>query len=65
MMRERGHKKHTFRQVDHLLNTYCHGCFLHKQLVTEQGRRHAHRFCITKCTVGEQLKRIGSQLNED
>ncbi|WP_455663152.1 zinc-finger domain-containing protein [Pradoshia sp.] len=64
-MRERGHKKNTFRQVDRLLNTYCEGCFLHKQLVTDHGRRHAHRFCITKCTVGEQLKMMGSQLNEE
>ena len=62
-MRERGHKKRTFKQVDHLLNTYCQGCFLHKQLVADHGRRHAHKFCITNCTVGEQLKLMGSQLN--
>ncbi len=64
-MREKGHKKRMYKQVDHLLSTYCQGCFLHKQLAADHGRRYAHRFCITQCTVGEQLRRMGNQLNDE
>ena len=58
-------KKEAFRQLDYLLKTYCEGCFLHKQLVGEYGRTHAHRFCINQCTVGESLKQIGGSLNKN
>ena len=63
-MKKKKEKKEACKQVDFLLTTYCDGCFLHKQLVKELGRTHAHRFCINKCTVGESLKQIGSSLNK-
>ncbi|MFL6561863.1 MAG: zinc-finger domain-containing protein, partial [Bacillus sp. (in: firmicutes)] len=39
------------------------GCFLHQHLKKEDGRRAAHRFCITQCTVGEQLQEYGKKLS--
>jgi hypothetical protein len=48
--------------LDRVQQHYCQGCFLHKQLKCEKGRRYAHRFCITQCTVGEKIKIYGQQL---
>jgi hypothetical protein len=44
------------------MDQYCEGCFLHQQMNKEGGRRLAHRFCITQCTVGEQLQEYGKKL---
>lgn len=63
-MNKKKAKKDVLKQVDFLLSTYCDGCFLHKQLVRDNGRTHAHRFCINQCTVGESLKLIGGNLNK-
>jgi hypothetical protein len=41
---------------------YCQDCFLHRELKREKGRRYAHRFCITQCTVGEKIKEYGDLL---
>jgi hypothetical protein len=49
--------------VEVLMNMYCEGCFLHKHLKKEGGRRVAHRFCITQCTIGEKLQEYGKKLN--
>lgn len=49
-------------EVEALFTVYCKDCFLHKQLKKDHGRRHAHRFCITKCTVGEQLRSYGNRM---
>ena len=62
-MKKKKVKKEAYKQVDFLLSTYCEGCFLHKQIVKDLGRTHAHRFCINQCTVGESLKQIGTSLN--
>ncbi|PLS03545.1 zinc-finger domain-containing protein [Neobacillus cucumis] len=56
-------RKELLSQVEGLMNQYCNGCFLHKYLKREDGRRAAHRFCITQCTVGEQLQEYGKKLN--
>lgn len=58
-------KKHLFDEVEELMLHYCKDCFLHKYHKDEMGRRYAHRFCITKCTVGEKIKAIGSRLSEE
>ncbi|WNS73955.1 zinc-finger domain-containing protein [Bacillus sp. DTU_2020_1000418_1_SI_GHA_SEK_038] len=55
-------RKQIFDEVEELMITYCQGCLLHKHHKDEKGRRYAHRFCITKCTVGEQIKLTGSKL---
>ncbi|WP_367659452.1 zinc-finger domain-containing protein [Cytobacillus gottheilii] len=44
------------------METYCKGCFLHQHHKEEKGRRFAHRFCITQCTVGKKIKSIGKEL---
>ncbi|WP_077215383.1 zinc-finger domain-containing protein [Bacillus dakarensis] len=49
-------------EVDDLMKSYCEGCFLHKLHKDEKGRRFAHRFCISACTVGEKIKYYGEKL---
>ncbi|MBO0958231.1 zinc-finger domain-containing protein [Neobacillus sp. MM2021_6] len=55
-------RKQLFSQVESMINQYCDGCFLHQQLKKDGGRRVAHRFCITQCTVGEKLQEYGNKL---
>ena len=49
-------------EIDYLSDTYCDGCFVRKQLRKESGKSIAYRFCIEFRTVGEGIKRIGSNL---
>jgi hypothetical protein len=56
-------RKQLFSEVEELLANYCKGCFLHQHFKNEKGRRYAHRFCITKCTIGERIKQIGNKLS--
>jgi hypothetical protein len=55
-------RKELLSQVEGLINQYCDGCFLHQHLKKEGGRRVAHRFCISQCTVGEKLQEYGKKL---
>ena len=55
-------RREIMSRVESLMVQYCEGCFLHQHLKKEGGRRLAHRFCITQCTVGEQLKEYGEKL---
>ncbi|MBP2241288.1 hypothetical protein J2Z40_001850 [Cytobacillus eiseniae] len=56
-------RKQIFNEVEELLNHYCEECFLYKHHKAEKGRLYAHKFCISKCTVGEKIKAIGSKLS--
>ncbi|NRD80508.1 zinc-finger domain-containing protein [Bacillus sp. BRMEA1] len=56
-------RRELLSQMELVMKQYCEGCFLHQHLKKEGGRRKAHRFCITQCTVGEQLKEYGKKLN--
>ncbi|MBM7654853.1 zinc-finger domain-containing protein [Neobacillus cucumis] len=58
-------RKELLSQVEELINHYCNGCFLHEHLKKSGGRRAAHRFCITHCTVGEQLQNYGEKLKKE
>lgn len=49
-------------KVDQLLTRYCTGCFLYKHHRKEMSRSYAHRFCISSCTVGKQVKKYGDEL---
>ncbi|TQR20733.1 zinc-finger domain-containing protein [Psychrobacillus vulpis] len=49
-------------EIDYLINTYCEGCLVLKCLRKEKGRRAAHNFCISACTVGEEIKQAGEKL---
>ncbi|MFS0776380.1 zinc-finger domain-containing protein [Neobacillus sp. 3P2-tot-E-2] len=55
-------RKELFNHVETLLAVYCNGCFVHQQFKQEGGRRFAHRFCISQCTVGEKLQEYGKRL---
>lgn len=55
-------RKELLTHVEALMEEYCEGCFLHKQMIKEGGRRSAHRFCISKCTIGEKLQEYGKKL---
>ena len=52
-------------EIDEMLNTYCEGCFVKRQIRKEQGKTAAHRFCISDCTVGSQLQFLGNELNKN
>ncbi|WP_053363902.1 zinc-finger domain-containing protein [Bacillus sp. FJAT-27251] len=56
-------RKDLLEEVEELLATYCEGCFLKKQHKKDHGKRFAHRFCITACTVGEKIKVCGAKLS--
>jgi hypothetical protein len=57
-------KRHDLvEKIDLLTVTYCEGCFLYKHLKQESGRRQAHRFCISQCTVGQKIQECGNNLN--
>lgn len=58
-----GDRKGLISDVELLMKKYCEGCFLHRELKKENGRRFAHRFCITQCTIGEKFKEIGKKLS--
>lgn len=48
--------------IDELLETYCEGCLIKNELRQKGGKTAAHRFCIDTCTVGDQLKFLGTEL---
>ncbi|MFB6466083.1 zinc-finger domain-containing protein [Cytobacillus sp. Hz8] len=56
-------RKKLLDEMDYIMSQYCENCFLYKYHRDEKGKRFAHRFCITKCTVGEQLKYFGKELS--
>lgn len=51
-------------EIDSILADYCEGCFLKTALKEESGKAGAHHFCITQCTVGDQLKFLGEEMNK-
>jgi len=56
-------RRELLSHVESLMAQYCEGCFLHQHMKKEGGRRAAHRFCISQCTVGEQLQEFGKKLS--
>ncbi|MFS0781487.1 zinc-finger domain-containing protein [Bacillus sp. 1P06AnD] len=61
-MREDMSRTDILKQLESTLSTYCSGCFLYAQNRKDVGRAKAHQFCLSSCTVGEQLKEIGNEL---
>ncbi len=51
-------------EINEILDTYCEGCFLKQQLSKDKGKTGSHKFCITACTIGEQLQFLGSEMNK-
>ncbi|MCS0824863.1 zinc-finger domain-containing protein [Cytobacillus firmus] len=56
-------RKDIYNEVEAIMDYYCTECFLYKNNRQEKGRNYAHRFCITKCTVGETIKQHGQKLS--
>lgn len=57
-------EKHTaISAVDDLMNTYCKGCPVKKELRSEKGKLYAHKFCISECSIGLKIKEIGRLLS--
>ncbi|WP_229704176.1 zinc-finger domain-containing protein [Lysinibacillus alkalisoli] len=48
--------------MDQLHDAYCKDCPIKAVLRKEQGKRKAHEFCITTCSVGHKLKELGNSL---
>ncbi|WP_411197876.1 zinc-finger domain-containing protein [Sporosarcina sp. ANT_H38] len=51
-------------EINGILDVYCEGCFLKTQLSKDKGKTQSHKFCITTCTIGEQLQFLGQQMNK-
>ncbi|ARF18688.1 zinc-finger domain-containing protein [Sporosarcina ureae] len=52
------------KEINQLLDIYCEGCYVKKQLTNERGKTGAHQFCISDCTVGDQLQFLGREINK-
>jgi hypothetical protein len=50
------------KEIDQILEYYCHDCFLKKHFRKSYSKTYAHQFCIKQCTVGNSLKEKGRQL---
>ena len=56
-------RKKLIQEADELMKDYCKDCFLYNHNKLEYGKRKAHRFCISECTVGGKLKEYGERLS--
>ncbi|NGP43768.1 zinc-finger domain-containing protein [Bacillaceae bacterium SIJ1] len=50
------------KEATKLLDEYCEGCFLKAHYRHVYGRKRAHQFCIHRCSIGKELKALGSML---
>lgn len=58
------HRTEIMGEIDQILDKYCRDCLLKKTLNRERGKTAAHRFCISECTIGDQLKFLGNEMNK-
>ncbi|WP_445493037.1 zinc-finger domain-containing protein [Niallia sp. 03133] len=58
-------RKRWIHEVEELMNDYCKDCFLHQHHKMDKGKRYAHRFCISQCTVGQRIKKYGDKILGD
>ncbi|WP_253701524.1 zinc-finger domain-containing protein [Bacillus sp. FJAT-27445] len=64
MKREAIERKQLLEELNFLIQHYCDGCFLYRQNVLDSGKRKSHKFCISNCTVGGEIKELGGRLTE-
>ncbi|RID84222.1 zinc-finger domain-containing protein [Mesobacillus zeae] len=57
-------RKEWLEEVEELMSMYCTGCFLKQHHKKEKGKRYAHKFCITNCTVGSKIREYGDKLEK-
>ncbi|MCZ0754162.1 zinc-finger domain-containing protein [Anoxybacillus sp. J5B_2022] len=55
-------RKEILEKLNDIHHLYCEGCFVKSTFRKEVGKTYAQSFCITKCTVGEKIKRYGEML---
>ncbi|WP_316569859.1 zinc-finger domain-containing protein [Neobacillus sp. YIM B06451] len=55
-------RKQLLEEINYLIQCYCDGCFLYRQNVLDSGKRKSHKFCISECTVGGQIRELGCRL---
>lgn len=56
-------RKNIYREVNEML-AFCEDCFVQKHFRKEKGRAFAHQFCLSNCTVGQKLKKVGKKLTK-
>ncbi len=57
-------RAHIMEEIDGVMDRYCDNCLVKKALNQERGKTAAHRFCIEECTIGDQLKFLGDEMNK-
>lgn len=57
-------RAHIMEEIDVVMDRYCENCLVKKALNQERGKTDAHRFCIQECTIGDQLKFLGDEMNK-
>jgi len=57
-------RKKILLEVGEILDTYCTECLVKQTLRKDFGKTHAQSFCISGCTVGAEIKKLGDQLVE-
>lgn len=50
--------------IDALQDTYCNNCPVKQALREDRGKRGAHYFCISACSIGQKIKALGTQLQK-
>ena len=49
-------------EIERIEEVYCKDCFIKKHFMNTESKTSAHRFCISECTIGEQLQKYGNEL---
>lgn len=52
------------QEIDSVIDRYCEGCLVKQTLNKERGKTAAHLFCIETCTIGDQLRFLGNEMNK-
>lgn len=58
-------RKQLIREIDEMTDTYCEGCLVKQSLTKERSKTNAHRFCITQCSIGLRIQRMGEAMMQD
>lgn len=57
-------RAHIIEEIDEVMDRFCENCLVKKTLNQERGKTAAHRFCIQECTIGDQLRFLGNEMNK-
>ena len=65
MERRSEQRVQVLNEIEQTLETYCSDCFVYRYHRKDFGRTHAHKFCLSSCTVGSGLKELGDRLQKN